>query len=377
MNSFDNYIDQEKQRLIPINEDFPSNTKRRIQLYSARNNTSSNLSKSKIKKNLDILDISKTNLEFDIQITALKKKLLAVKEQRKESEKRVNLMKLKIRKLLNEEKESILELENVKKSILKIQNNRIKNQKRIDLSVNSKNSIKTNINNDNTIDSSFMEKDTIKNHKFHNISMKKTKFLTKRTSKFGKNNTNIIIPKNLIKSKRLNKSINNKSASNINKSNNISKDLSDGYVYGINTVRNTSINLGKINMNNNNKSNNNINNDNESKNDNGVTNNNKNMLKNCGSDMNKKIKNKKDLKSQIKTNLENKLKEHEEQRKRIQEELNKLEKQQYDLWMNFNDNMNSVDTTFNSNINNNQRIIIKSDLYNIDDVDNILNYNFI
>lgn len=376
MNSFDNYIDQEKQRLISFNEDLPQNSKRRIQLYSARNNTSNNLSKSKIKKPFDILDISKTNLEFDIQITSLKKKLLAIKEQRKESEKKVDLIKLKIRKLLNEEKESIRELENIKKSILKIQNNRIKNQKRLELSVNSKNVANTKNNNDNTIDSSFVDKETIRNHKFHNISMKKTKFLNKIKNNFSKNNKSFIKPKIFIKSKKLNKYINNKSQSNINKSNDISRDLSDGYVYGINTVRNTSINLGKINLNND-KSNNNIKNGDDSKKYNGVTNSKKNMLSNCGSDLNKKLKNKKDLKSQIKRNLENKLKEHEEQRKRIQEELKKIEKEQYDLWMNFNDNMNSVDTTFNTNINNNQKVIIKSDLYNIDDVDNILNYNFI
>jgi hypothetical protein len=376
MNSFDNYIDQEKQRLISLNEDFPSITKRRIQLHSARNNISSNTSKSKIKNPLDILDISKTNLEFDIQIAALKKKLLTIKEQRTETEKNVNSMKLKIRKLLNEEKESIRELENVKKSILKIQKNRIKNQKRMDLSVNSKNTIKKKNNNDNTIDSSFMEKDTIKNHKFHNISMKKTKFLNKIKSNFDKINTNILKPKHLIKSKRLNRSINNKSAINISKSNDISKDLSDGYIYGINTVRNTSINLGKIILNNN-KSNSNINNGNDSKNDNGVTNNNKKILNKYGNNMKKKIKNKKDLKCQIKMNLEIKLKEHENQRKKIQEELKKLEKQQYDLWMNFNDNMNSVDTTFNTNINSKQKMQIKSEIYNINDFDNILNYNFI
>jgi hypothetical protein len=240
----------------------------------------------------------------------------------------------------------------------------------MELSVNSKNSIKTKNNNDNTIDSSFMGKETIKNHKFHNISMKKTKFLNKIKSNFVKNNTNIIKPKYLIKSKGLSKSINKKSSNNISKSNNILKDLSDGYVYGINTVRNTSINLDKIILNNN-KSNNNINNVN-TKNDKDVTNNNVKVLNKNGGDLSKK-----GLKSQIKLNLENKLKEHEEQRKRIQEELKNLEKQQYDLWMNFNDNMNSVDTTFNTNINSNQKLIIKSDLYNIDDVDNILNYNFI
>jgi t-SNARE complex subunit (syntaxin) len=76
MNSFDNYIDQTKSGLISISEDCPSNNKRNIHLYSVRNNKSNFFSKSIIKRPSELLDISKTNLEFDIQIASLKKKII-------------------------------------------------------------------------------------------------------------------------------------------------------------------------------------------------------------------------------------------------------------------------------------------------------------
>ena len=58
-----------------------------------------------------------------------------------------------------------------------------------------------------------------------------------------------------------------------------------------------------------------------------------------------------ELKTQIKQNLMNKLKKDEEEKKRIQEEIRKIEKEQHDLWMNFSENMNSRNTTSNTNIN--------------------------
>lgn len=83
MNSFDNYIDLTTSRLISISEDCPSNNKRNIPLNSLRNNSSNIFSKSIIKKPSELLDISKTSIEFDIQLSSLKKKLLSVKEQKK------------------------------------------------------------------------------------------------------------------------------------------------------------------------------------------------------------------------------------------------------------------------------------------------------
>ena len=375
MNSFDNYIDQTKSKLISISEDCPSNNKRNFQLYSVRNNKSNILLKSIIKKPSEILDISKANIEFDIQLASLKKKLLAVKEQKKESENKVNLIKLRIKKLLIKEKESLIELENTKKSIQKILNNRKKYEQKLKNTNNTKYSKiakhTSSINNSN-----FIDKGRLENHKSFHISMKKNKFLNKVQSNFGIVNTNFNMKKNYISSKRLNKSTNEKNKSTFNKINDISIDSNNGYIYGINSIRNISINLGKLGLNNNN-SNYDINNIDESKTDNDEVNNKKSMSNIFGNVINKKISNKKDLKSQIKINLEKKLKEHEEQRNRIQEEIKKIEDEQYNLWMNFNEKFKNEDINFNNNQNSNRKIIIKSDLYNIDDDDNILNYNFI
>jgi len=379
MNSFDNYIDQSKSRLISISEDCPSNNKRNIQLYSVRNNTSNISLKSIIKKPSEILDISKTNLEFDIQLASLRKKLLTIKEEKKESENKVNLMKLKIKKLLVKEKESLIELENTKQSIQKILNNRKKYEQKLKNTNNTKYSKIAKHNSSSINNLNYIDKGRLENHKSFHISMKKHKFLNKVQSNFGIVNSNINRKKNYISNKRLNKSTIDKNKSIftlINKINDISNDSNNGYTYGINSIRNASINLGKLDLSNN-KSNYDINNIDESKTDNDEINNKKNISNILGNIIKKKINNKKDLKSQIKINLENKLKEHEEQRNRIQEEIKKIEDEQYNLWMNFNEKFKNEENNFTNNLNSNRKIVIKSDIYNIDDDDNILNYNFI
>ena len=375
MNSFDNYIDLTTSRLISISEDCPSNNKRNIPLNSLRNNSSNIFSKSIIKKPSELLDISKTSIEFDIQLSSLKKKLLSVKEQKKESENKVNLIKLRIKKLLIKEKESLIELENIKKTIQKILNNRKKYEQKLKKTNKTKYSKIAKNNSSNINNLNFLDKNRLENHKSFLISMKKNKFLNKIQSNFSIVNININRKKNYISSKRLNKSTNDKNKSTFNKINDISCDSNNGYIYGINSIRNASINLGKLDLNNN-KSNYDINNIDESKIDNDEINNKKDMNNILGNFINKKIKNRKELKSQIKINLENKLKEHEEQRNRIQEEIKKIEDEQYNLWMNFNEKFKNEDTNFTNNLSSNRKIIIKSDLYNIDDDDNILNYNF-
>ena len=47
------------------------------------------------------------------------------------------------------------------------------------------------------------------------------------------------------------------------------------------------------------------------------------------------------LKNQVKHNLLKKLSEEEKERKKIQDEINSLEKLQYNLWKNFDENMNN------------------------------------
>ena len=381
MNSFDNYIELQKEKFNQL-EEFPLSCKRSLEIYSDKNNNKSNyFSSSAINNQSSILfpnrsstnkkhskllysgnpneisNISKKNLELDIQLTSLKKKLSSMKEQRKQSEMEVNLMKLRISKLQNEEKTSIKELENIKKSIQKIQYNRKKAEK-------------------NNINKTFSKK----NHKTHNYIKNKTlSFISDNKNGSFINNSNLLEKKSKIgehnsfyismkKNKKINDNIQNnftpkpkcfinkkgKNNSNINESNDN---------YGAYSFRNISINLDNINISNNNSKKNNIN---------------KNrVIQNSNSNINKKEYNKIDLKTQIKQNLINKLKKDEEERRKIQEEIRQIEKQQYDLWMNFSENMNSGNTTSNTNININNQINLKKDLYNNEEEqdDNIVNYN--
>ena len=391
MNSFDKYIDNHKKDYSQI-EDFPLTLKRTLDLYSDRNNKSNFISSSSINNQSSILflnrsstnknhtkflynsnildnpDLSKKNLEYDIQIAALKKKLSSLKEQRKQSEMKVNLMKLRIKQLQKEEKESIKELENTKKSIQKIKNNRKKAEKKdIYKTFSKKNKKKHNLikiktlsfvnnkNSDNIINNSYFKDNgnkIISHNSFH-ISMKK-----------NHNFKNNFTPKaNYFSNKRiLNNSTNRSNISNDN--------------YGLYSIRNTSINLDKINISYNNV--NNVNNVNKNK----VI---SNLVSNNNNNNNKNINNKNNkigLKNQIKKDLVDKLKKDEEERKKIQEEIRKIEKEQYNLWINFNDNMNNGNLISDNYINNNLKININKDLNEnnkdiIEDQDNILNYNFI
>lgn len=386
MNSFDNYIGYTKGGIIQI-DDYPLSCKRSLEINSARNYNSNNLSTSSIQNQSSILfpnksttnkkhnnylyngnpieciDISKKNLEYDIQLTALKKKLSVIKEQRKESESKVHLMKLKINKLQNEEKASIRELENIKKRIQKIKNNRKKNEiNYLKKSQNTKNYNKTN---------SFISNKT---HSFIKDKYK-TNDLSSSNFKGKVKNNNLMQHKSFQISMRKSKNFSNLMQNNctpksklfinkkaLNSSNNRS-NTSSNENYGTYSFRNTSINLDKLNINNNNVKNNNLLNK---------------INKNSNTNINKNINNKNDLKSQIKQNLVNKLIEDEKERKRIQEEIRQIEKEQYDLWMNFSENMNSGNTTSNTKNNNNYKKNIITDLYYKDeDDDNLVNYNYI
>ena len=145
------YYSNRDKLISQLENDYSLINKRNLELFSSRNNSLNNLSSSgiynqsnflpnlsTINKNdnylyneepTEIYDFTKLNLEYDIQISALKKKLSNTKEERKETQKKVNLMKIRINKLLNEEKESMKELENIKNSIQKIKINREKRDK--------------------------------------------------------------------------------------------------------------------------------------------------------------------------------------------------------------------------------------------------------
>lgn len=376
MNSFDTK-DFHKHQLIQI-DDYPLTFKPTLEIISDRNSTSNYIStlsmnqssilfpnKSTNNKNhsrflysnniTEISDISKKDLEYDIQLTALKKKLLSSKEQRKQSEIKVNLMKLRINKLQNEEKASLRELKNIKLSIQKIKINRAKAKKNdINKTFNQnkrrnnfiKNKTLSFINDNNSVsfynNSNFKENHIkIRPHNIFNISLERNNL----NKNFQKNFT----PKTKFLSSQRGLTISNSR-------NNISNDN-----FGAYSFRNESINLDKLSLNKNTS---------KSK-----VNKNRVIPNTIPYNKSKNSKHQKDLKSQVKKNLENKLKSDEEERKKIQEEIRQIEKQQYDLWMNFNENMNNEN--YNSNINNNYKKKIKNNLFFKDEEDNIVNYNFI
>ena len=182
-------------------------------------------------------------------------------------------------------------------------------------------------------------------HKSFQISMKKS-------NNFGNilQNNNFTPKSKLFNDKIVVNSSNNKNNTPFNDN------------FGTYSFRNTSINLDKININNNSKNNIIIN----------------KVYKNYNSNININ-KNNIDLKSQIKQNLMNKLREDEKERKRIQEEIRQIEKEQYYLWMNFNENMNSNNKP-DSNIAKKKNILKKNLIndinYKNEDDDNLVNYNY-
>ena len=386
MNSFDNYIDYQKQ-MAHIDE-LPIKYKKSLDNFPDRFNTSNFLSnsytnnessfllpnsttnKKKRPKFLysgnqtEIVDISKKNLEYDIQITALKKKLITIKEQRKQSEMKLNLMRLRLNKLQNEEKASIRDLLNIKQSIQKIKTNREKNEKQKTFNKQNrkthnmiKNKTLSFIN--NNTNGSFINKSNIidsdnKNKSYNYLDIKN------RLNNIKKINNNIY---NNFTPKTKHFSFKQGLTNSINKSN-ISNDN-----YIINSVKNASLEKFNINLN-------------SSKNN--ITNKNAIFSKSIPYKKITKLRinnknNKNNFKNQIKKNLEKKLKIDEEERNRIQEEINQIEKEQYNLWMNFSQNMNNGNIISKSNINNNDNNNLKNILINKnndnDEEDDIIDKN--
>ena len=375
------YINTDK--FIPqLENDNSLSIKRNLELYSSRNCSLNNLSTSAINNqsnflpNLstinksdnylyneyptEIYDFSKMNLEYDIQIAALKKILSSIKEERKESQNKVNFMKIRINKLLNEEKDSMKELENIKKTIQNIKTNRKKHdknlaKKNLNYIPHSKNSnIHNNARRINNPNSTIKSK--LGNFNSFNVSLKKNKKLN--------NIQNAGIITNFMKEKDFNKSL--------NKRNDKLK-----IKYGTYSQRNTPTILDKLGNNSERHLVNNISKDNDDS-INISSRNNENEKNNRYSTDDISIMNKKKLKNQIKQNLMNKLKEHEKEKKRIEDEIKKIEKEEYNLLINFSENMISGNTTSNSNNKSNNKTYKRSDLFieNEDD-DNIVNYNYI
>ena len=283
-------------------------------------------------------DISKKNLECDIQITSLKKKLANIKKQRKESENNVKLMKHRILNLQRKEKESIRDLEVIKQYVERIKNNRKKIKSKFNI---KKFSCRSPVNNF-----------TFKNYNTFNFSV----------------NNNESISNSKIFSQ--NKQISLKGANNCSKKRKIIPK------YNNSTIKDKSINFENFNISNSNSYSNKI----------------KNVNNNITEQNNITSFNFEDNNIQNqKQNLIYNLNKDEEEKKRIEIELERIEKEQYNLLLNFNENMNNNQNDYRKNskniilsnkINSNNNIFRKDTnstriyMQNLDEEDNILNYNF-
>ena len=261
----------------------------------------------------DNLKKSKINIEYDNKILLLKKKLQTLKEQNKERSNNINMMKLRIIKLKNEEKSSLHELEKTKNRIIKIKSNRIN----INKSYKKNDTKKINLN------LSIISKDN-QNNKTLNIGngiIKKSQILSK-------------IKNNLINSKKYNSFRNNLNCENKNnkysQNNNLVGELilpKMKYFITKNGINNSynMLNIDEINNGSNNEN-----------------------LKINSSMIKKKSKINKDyLRNNMKKNIIKQLKEDELKKRKIEEEIKQIEKEQFELCLNFSldlskSNMNTI-----------------------------------
>jgi len=300
---------------------------------------------------LNIL-ITKTNLEYDKRIILLKQKLQILKEENKNSKNNVNLIKLRINKLQNEEKASIRELEKTKIRILNIKSNRENNfnkknysKKKIDLNLssiknnkyeynkkylnytikNNKSILNTESVNGNKSQISLKIKNSLNNIEKHHSCK-----INLKRKKYSQNNVNIISPKMkyFITKNGINNSYDMITTEDINKNN---------YNGHYQNQKKSLIFKKKINN------------------------------------------NKSDLRTQMKKNIIKKLEEDELKKRKIEEEIKQIEKEQYDLWLNFSLNLNSRSTESNTNNTNDKRMKLyenKEFDEEYEDSDNIVNYNY-
>ena len=360
--------------LKPFNEN-PLSSKRSFGIFSSRENYQNNLfSKSKIppqnsfilnnsngninNKSLNsymyqnspiIKDINcnsyndyitlDTNLDYDIRIKQLRQKLRMIKEQNNMTKNNIKSIKIRINKLLSEEKASSRELENTKNRLLKIKTNRKKYfYKKI-----NKNLINLNLS-------------SINNKTMNNANKSSKKKIIN-----NKNNKSQIILK-------LKNNLNNMDNHNSFRINFNYKKFSDNK-FGILSPKMKHF----ITKNGINNSYDMIQTDNNKK---------ENIEIKSSIFGKKKINNyKSDLRTQIRERIIRKLEENEKEKKKIEEEIKKIEKEQYELWINFNQNFNSGSTESNTNTNNTYKnnIINKNERYKeeFEEEKNIIKYNLL
>ena len=370
MNSF-----ELEQKLNSIYEN-PLSDARSLEFFSARENLSNILSTSKIhnrsiqsnillndsnwninsnnKKDYSYItetnnkslnqnpnfSFAKKNIEYDIKINALKTKLLAIKEINKNTQNNIQMIKIKIKKLQNEEKVSFRELEKTKKMLLKMRIKKEKNYPKVN-SIKNLNINLTSINN-NTL--SFISNKNSSIINTNNNIKSQSGIFSKKKATIYKNNSAFV-------------NMNKKRKINLTKNSSI---LSPRIKYFI--QKNGTNNSFEIVSNNNIKP---IHKPNFG-------------IKTAIFKKNFHPQNKINYKNQLKKNIMKKLEEDEEIKRKIEEEIKLIEKEENELWNNFSENMYSVSTESKTNTNNTNDK--KNKLYKNKDNDeeyendNIVNY---
>ena len=268
----------------------------------------------------EIFYLSKINLEHDIYLSSLKKKLLVIKEERKKSEANVINAKKKIIELQKEEQKSLNQLENTKKYITKIIENRKKyTNKNYDIKITKINNI-------------FQTNKRANNELYHSDNLNCNTWFAhnkKRPVIKPQISSNDVICNSGIENNIINNSylIYNKIKPNINSSTNNTIDsiqksnLSHKKIYSRKKIKikNNIINNLKYNTNYSLNNNNDINN---------ITSVN-NYINKKNSYNNNKI---------LRESLIFRLKKNEEEKKKIEKQIKEIEKEENKLYNNFYDN---------------------------------------
>jgi hypothetical protein len=270
------------------------------------------------ENSIDIFYLSKINLEHDIYLSSLKRKLAIIKEERKKSEANVINAKKKIIELQKEEEKSLNQLENTKKYITKIIENRKKyTNKNFDIKITKINNIfQTNKRPSNGL----YHSDNLNCNTWFAHNKKRPIIKPQISSSHA--NCNSEIENNIINNSYL---LYNKIKPNINSSKNntiesIQKsNLSQKKIYSRKKIKTKNNFINKLKYNTNYSENNN---------------NDKNNITNVNNYINKKKNNNK----KFRESLILRLKKNEEEKKKIEKQIEEIEMEENKLYNNFYDN---------------------------------------
>lgn len=171
-----NEINNLQNNKVKENNNFPFNN-------ISKDNKNKNEIRDEFSKdnNFDELNLNALNEEYDIYISNLKKQLLFIKEERKNTENKYNLIKHRLTILKNQEKANNINFNNIKYRFKNILKNRLESQKKIKKNLKqskyinniSESKYKMNKKNNDNINISYIPKNSLKfNRTYSNFSKK-------------------------------------------------------------------------------------------------------------------------------------------------------------------------------------------------------------